>query len=167
MPSRDLRDAADDALRATSENEWPNSTNVNDKALDPATFEPCLCDLVAPYLASALASFTILKPYDSAAEFRSVSVGFQDMNPGYRERANLMFAPCVQCPLRRKALFRPFSDAELDFVARMKTDHIVIAPRADIIREDEVGGSVYTLFEGWAVRHGAGVKYLILCFLAT
>jgi CRP/FNR family transcriptional regulator len=35
----------------------------------------------------------------------------------------------------------------------MKTDHIVVAPRADIIREDEVGGPVYTLFEGWAIRY--------------
>jgi CRP/FNR family transcriptional regulator, anaerobic regulatory protein len=35
----------------------------------------------------------------------------------------------------------------------MKTDHIVVAPRADIIRADEVGGPVYTLFEGWAIRY--------------
>ncbi len=64
-----------------------------------------------------------------------------------------MFVPCVQCPLRRKPLFRPFSDLDLDFVAGMKTEHVVVAPRADIIREDEVGGPVYTLFEGWAVRY--------------
>ena len=37
----------------------------------------------------------------------------------------------------------------------MKTDHIVVPPRADIIQEDEIGGPVYTLFEGWAVRHHA------------
>lgn len=64
-----------------------------------------------------------------------------------------MFVPCVQCPLRQKPLFRPFSDLELDFVAEMKTEHVVIPPRVDIIREDEVGGPVYTLFEGWAVRY--------------
>ena len=64
-----------------------------------------------------------------------------------------MFIPCVQCPLRQRSLFRPFSDLELDFVAEMKTDHVVVAPRADIIREDEVGGPVYTLFEGWAIRY--------------
>ena len=64
-----------------------------------------------------------------------------------------MFVPCVQCPLRRRPLFRPFSDVELDFVAGMKTEHVVVPPRADIIREDEVGGPVYTLFEGWAVRY--------------
>jgi CRP-like cAMP-binding protein len=64
-----------------------------------------------------------------------------------------MFVPCVQCPLRRRQLFRPFSETELGFIGKMKTDHVVIAPRIDIIRQDEVGGPVYTLFEGWAVRY--------------
>ena len=64
-----------------------------------------------------------------------------------------MFVPCEQCPLRRKPLFRPFTEIELGFVREMKTDHIVVPPRADIIREDEIGGPVYTLFEGWAVRY--------------
>ena len=64
-----------------------------------------------------------------------------------------MFVPCEQCPLRREPLFRAFTDIELGFVGQMKTDHIVVPPRADIIREDEIGGPVYTLFEGWAVRY--------------
>jgi CRP/FNR family transcriptional regulator, anaerobic regulatory protein len=64
-----------------------------------------------------------------------------------------MFVPCEQCPLRRRPLFRPFPEAELTFMGEMKTDHIVIPPRTDIIREDEVGGPVYTLFEGWAIRY--------------
>jgi CRP-like cAMP-binding protein len=64
-----------------------------------------------------------------------------------------MFVLCEQCPLRRRAFFRPFSERELGFIGQMKTDHIVVAPRADIIRADEVGGPVYTLFEGWAIRY--------------
>ena len=64
-----------------------------------------------------------------------------------------MFVPCEQCPLRGKPLFRPFAEAELKFVAELKTDHIVVAPRADVIQEDEVGGPAYTLFEGWAIRY--------------
>ncbi|HEY3910926.1 MAG TPA: Crp/Fnr family transcriptional regulator [Stellaceae bacterium] len=64
-----------------------------------------------------------------------------------------MFVPCERCPLRRKPLFRPFAEAELAFITEMKTDHIVVAPRSDIIQEDEVGGPVYTLFEGWAIRY--------------
>jgi CRP/FNR family transcriptional regulator, anaerobic regulatory protein len=75
-----------------------------------------------------------------------------------------MFVPCVECPLRRKPLFRPFSDIELDFIAELKTEHVVVAPRADIIREDEVGGPIYTLFEGWAVRYhrlASGVRQVL------
>jgi CRP/FNR family transcriptional regulator, anaerobic regulatory protein len=64
-----------------------------------------------------------------------------------------MFVPCDQCPLRRRTVFRPFSPDELSFVTQMKREHIVVAPRTDIIREDEVGGPVYTLFEGWAIRY--------------
>ena len=64
-----------------------------------------------------------------------------------------MFVPCEECQLRRRTLFRPFSELELSFITEMKTDHIVVAPRGDIIREDEVGGPVYTLFEGWAIRY--------------
>lgn len=64
-----------------------------------------------------------------------------------------MFVPCVQCPLRRRPFFRPFSEIELGFIGKMKADHIAVAPRTDIIQENEVGGSVYTLFEGWAIRY--------------
>jgi CRP/FNR family transcriptional regulator len=64
-----------------------------------------------------------------------------------------MFVPCAQCPLRLKPLFRPTSEAELTFVSELKRDHIVVAPRVDIIQEDEVGGPAYTLFEGWAIRY--------------
>jgi len=35
----------------------------------------------------------------------------------------------------------------------MKTAHIRVAAGADIIEQDEVGGPLYTLFEGWAVRY--------------
>jgi CRP/FNR family transcriptional regulator len=64
-----------------------------------------------------------------------------------------MFVPCRECPLRGKPLFRPFAPEELDFVSAMKVGHVALPPRADIIREDEVGGLIYTLFEGWAVRY--------------
>src|SRR5260370_11987127 len=64
-----------------------------------------------------------------------------------------MFVPCEQCPPRRRTFFRPFSEHELSFITEMKTDHIVVVPRSDTMREDEVGGPVYTLFEGWAIRY--------------
>lgn len=64
-----------------------------------------------------------------------------------------MLVPCNDCHLRRKALFRPFSQNELDFVSTMKSDHITVRAKSDIVREGEVGGPVYTLFEGWAARY--------------
>jgi CRP/FNR family transcriptional regulator len=80
-----------------------------------------------------------------------------------------MFVPCEQCPLRRRAVFRPFLENELVFISEMKTDHIVVAPRADIIREEEVGGPVYTLFEGWAIRYhrlSSGARQILDIVLA-
>jgi CRP-like cAMP-binding protein len=64
-----------------------------------------------------------------------------------------MFVPCEQCPLRGKPLFRPFSETELGFIGEMKTEHIAVAPRGDIIRQDDIGGPLFTLFEGWAIRY--------------
>jgi len=75
------------------------------------------------------------------------------MNAGSGGSTTPMFVHCERCPLRRRPLFRPFAEAELAFIAEMKTDHIVVAPRSDIVRQDDVGGSVYTLFEGWAIRY--------------
>lgn len=64
-----------------------------------------------------------------------------------------MFVPCIECPLRQKPVFRAFLRDELEFVAAMKVGHVAVRPRADIIRADEVGGPIYTLFEGWAMRY--------------
>jgi hypothetical protein len=68
-------------------------------------------------------------------------------------------------------VFRPFSDNELGFVAGMKADHIVVAPRADIIWEDEAGGPVYRYSRGGDPLspgfRGAVVRFSMSCFLAT
>lgn len=64
-----------------------------------------------------------------------------------------LFVPCTNCQLRGKPLFRPFSSNELDFVAAMKTDHISMPAKAAIVGEGEVGGPIYTLFDGWAARY--------------
>lgn len=64
-----------------------------------------------------------------------------------------MFVPCTDCKLRAKPLFRPFSSSELDFVSAMKSDHVSLPAKAAIVREGEVGGPIYTLFEGWAARY--------------
>lgn len=64
-----------------------------------------------------------------------------------------MFLPCASCSLREKRLFRRFSKTELDFVSSMKSDHVTVRAKADIICDGEVGGPIYTLFEGWAARY--------------
>ena len=54
-------------------------------------------------------------------------------------------------------MFRPFSDAELKFVVQMKSAHIVIGPRENIVETGQVGAPLMTLFEGWAVRYRRGI----------
>jgi CRP-like cAMP-binding protein len=64
-----------------------------------------------------------------------------------------MQVPCTACQLRQKALFRQLDDGELAFVASMKTAHVSIAPKVDVARVGEVGGTLSTLFGGWAFRY--------------
>jgi CRP/FNR family transcriptional regulator, anaerobic regulatory protein len=81
--------------------------------------------------------------------------------------SDVEYVPCAECPLRRKALFRPFSDAELDFVGAMKTAHVGARPREHIIEAGQVGAPLMTLFEGWAIRYrrGIGGRRHILSFV--
>ncbi len=67
------------------------------------------------------------------------------------------YVPCAECPLRHSPLYRPFSDAELAFVAEMKTAHVAVRPREHIIEAGQVGAPLMTLFEGWAIRYRRGI----------
>jgi CRP-like cAMP-binding protein len=64
-----------------------------------------------------------------------------------------MQVPCTACQLRQKALFHQLDEGELTFVASMKTAHVAVAPKVDIVRAGEVGGTLSTLFGGWAFRY--------------
>ena len=61
--------------------------------------------------------------------------------------------PCAQCRLRPRAFFRPLDDGEAEFIQEMKSAHITVAPRAKVIEAGEVGGSLLTLYDGWAIRY--------------
>ena len=61
--------------------------------------------------------------------------------------------PCSACWLRPRAFFRPLGDAEARFIEQMKSAQITVAPRAQVIEAGEVGGSLYTLYDGWAIRY--------------
>ncbi len=64
-----------------------------------------------------------------------------------------MYLSCLDCRLRNKSCFRQFKNEELDAIASLKSDHISLAARTDIVSEGEVGGTLYTLYEGWAFRY--------------
>lgn len=64
-----------------------------------------------------------------------------------------MYVPCIDCRLRHRSCFRPFSEEEFDAIASLKADHLSLPARTDIVTEGEVGGSLYTLYEGWAFRY--------------
>ena len=64
-----------------------------------------------------------------------------------------MFVPCIDCRLRHKPCFRPFTDEELKSISSLKTNHVAVPAKTDIVSEGEVGGSLYTLYEGWAFRY--------------
>src|SRR5687767_13983244 len=63
------------------------------------------------------------------------------------------FVDCAQCPLRTKPLFRQMTDAEIQFVRGLKSNHINIDAHTHIVRAGENGHRLYTLFSGWAFRY--------------
>src|SRR6185437_12270702 len=61
--------------------------------------------------------------------------------------------PCTACWLRPRAYFRPLGEAEARFIQEMKSAQLTVAARAKVIEAGEVGGSLYTLYDGWAIRY--------------
>lgn len=61
--------------------------------------------------------------------------------------------PCIDCRLRHRSCFRPFSAAELSAIAAMKSAHLALPAKHDLVQAGEVGGALYTLYEGWAFRY--------------
>lgn len=61
--------------------------------------------------------------------------------------------PCTECWLRPRPYFRPFSESELSFIMLMKNGHIMLAAKSHVIEIGQVGGSLFTLYEGWAIRY--------------
>src|SRR5690242_20848083 len=64
-----------------------------------------------------------------------------------------MYVPCIDCRLRHRPCFRPFSDEELKSISSLKTNHLALTAKTDVVSEGEVGGALYTLYEGWAFRY--------------
>jgi len=60
---------------------------------------------------------------------------------------------CHACPLRKRSVFRPFDDKELDFILKFKTGELTVEEGATIVLEDNKSPHLYTLLQGWAFRH--------------
>lgn len=77
------------------------------------------------------------------------------------------YVACPTCPVRGKAIFRPFSGDELKFVTALKFDHMRVPAREHIVQAGTNGGILYTLYSGWAFRYKAmpGGRRQVLDFL--
>lgn len=60
---------------------------------------------------------------------------------------------CHECPLRTRPAFKPKTAQEIDYLERLKRDHIRVPAGADIIRPEQDDAELYTLFAGWAFRY--------------
>ncbi len=58
-------------------------------------------------------------------------------------------ANCRSCTVRDDALCAPLSDGELATVERFKAGNRTVAAGADLYRQDEPSGELYTLLDGW------------------
>jgi CRP-like cAMP-binding protein len=61
--------------------------------------------------------------------------------------------PCRRCPLRRRQSFRELSEPEIGFMESFKRGELVVAPGATILLEESASPHLYTILEGWAIRH--------------
>lgn len=66
-----------------------------------------------------------------------------------------MWVRCVDCPVRSKPLFRPFTSEELSFVADAKTGQYDLEARAAIVDSTVNAEEMFTLLAGWAFRYKA------------
>lgn len=64
-----------------------------------------------------------------------------------------MVTDCLNCPLRRRAAFQPFSEAELAFMRRFKAGELTIGPRTTILLEGAASPQIFTALSGWGVRY--------------
>jgi CRP/FNR family transcriptional regulator len=59
---------------------------------------------------------------------------------------------CRNCPLRKIATFRAFTDEELNFMETFKSGELAVEPGATILLEGTNSAHVFTMLSGWAFR---------------
>ncbi|AWI82677.1 Crp/Fnr family transcriptional regulator [Alloyangia pacifica] len=60
---------------------------------------------------------------------------------------------CQSCPLRRKALFRPFEEDELAFMDRFKVGELSVDPGTHLLIEGANSPQIFTVLEGMGLRY--------------
>jgi CRP-like cAMP-binding protein len=61
--------------------------------------------------------------------------------------------PCLNCPLRKRALFIEQTPAETELVQALKRRTLQLGPDQALIHEDQTDAPLYTLLSGWAFRY--------------
>src|SRR6266849_9745621 len=61
--------------------------------------------------------------------------------------------PCENCPLRGKAVFRQFSETELEFVKEFKAGELSVEAGTTVLLEGTNSAHLYTVLSGWAFRY--------------
>lgn len=64
----------------------------------------------------------------------------------------LMTVACARCPLRKQPLFVPFTNDEVEFMARFKTGELTVDPGTTILLEGSNSPQLYTVFSGMGTR---------------
>jgi len=57
---------------------------------------------------------------------------------------------CMECPVRRLALFQPLNSAEIAIAETFRTEFRHLKPGTPIFRQGEIIKEAYTLYAGWA-----------------
>ncbi len=68
--------------------------------------------------------------------------------------------PCEDCPLRRKAVFREFSESELEFVKEFKAGELNVETGTTVLLEGTNSAHLYTVLSGWAFRYARSIDRL-------
>lgn len=69
------------------------------------------------------------------------------------EIPSLLPPACVRCGLRAGGAFQQLSDSELAFVDAFRVDTALLPAGQALVREQEDGGKLFTLYSGWAFRY--------------
>lgn len=64
-----------------------------------------------------------------------------------------MTTDCRNCPLRKRPVFEPLSEAELEFMRGFKSGELTVEPRTTILLQGSTSPQLFTALDGWGVRY--------------